>query len=219
MTLTKRSKVAAGLASAALLAATLGAGLSGTTATASGFNGVHLKAHIDPLNNSGVTGRAHIRFDGKRGKVSIDARGLLKDAPHAIHIHFSKQARNECPTNRDDANGDHRLTATEGNPAYGPFRVSLTTRGDTSPASGLALDRFPTTPRGTLNYDRTIKFTNWKDRRGIKNGKGVLVIHGLDYNNNGKYDFGAGASELDPSGATPAEGTDTAACGVLKVRN
>ena len=217
MTLTKRSKIAAGMASVALLAAALGAGVSGTTATAAGFDGVQLKAHMNPLNNSGVTGRASIKFDGARGKVSINARHLMKGVPHAIHIHFSKDARNECPTNREDANLDHRLTATEGGPAYGPFRVSVTTKGDTSPASGLALDRFPTTPKGTLNYDRTFKFENKADRRGIKNGKGVLVIHGLDYNNNGEFDFDAGTSELDP--ALPSEGTDTAACGVLKVRN
>jgi hypothetical protein len=217
MTLTKRSKVAAVLAGGALLAGALGAGISGTTASAAGFNGRHLHAHIDPLNNSGVTGKADIKFDGKRGKVSIEAKGLMKGVPHAIHIHFANKARNECPSVRDDINFDHRLTATEGGPAYGPFRVSVTTKGDTSPASGLALDRFPTTPKGKLDYDRTFKFKNRKDRRGIKNGKGVLVIHGLDYNNNGIYDFDAGTSELDP--ALPAEGTDTAACGVLKVRD
>ena len=38
----------------------------------------------------------------------------------------------------------------------------------------------------------------------------------MDYNGNGMYDFdSAGASELDPS--LPAEATDPAVCGVLKV--
>jgi hypothetical protein len=42
-----------------------------------------------------------------------------------------------------------------------------------------------------------------------------LVIHGIDYNNNGKYDFaGAGKSELNPK--LPAEATDPAICGVLQ---
>ena len=40
-----------------------------------------------------------------------------------------------------------------------------------------------------------------------------MVIHGIDYNHNGKYDFSAGKSDLDPS--LPAEATDPAACGVL----
>jgi hypothetical protein len=53
--------------------------------------------------------------------------------------------------------------------------------------------------------------------RAIANGKGVVVIHGIDYNQNGMYDLaGAGPSELDPTGATPAEATDPAACGILK---
>jgi hypothetical protein len=43
----------------------------------------------------------------------------------------------------------------------------------------------------------------------------VVVIHGVDYNGNGTYDFdSAGASELDPM--LPAEATDPATCGVLK---
>ncbi len=79
----------------------------------------------------------------------------------------------------------------------------------------LAVDRFSTAPNGVINYMRTLNV--WKDFAGdLRNNEAVLVIHGLDYNNNGKYDFeGAGASELDPS--LPAEATDPAACGVIKV--
>lgn len=44
-----------------------------------------------------------------------------------------------------------------------------------------------------------------------------MVIHGVDYNNNGEYEMaGAGPSELDPS--LPAEATDPAVCGVLRVQ-
>ena len=50
--------------------------------------------------------------------------------------------------------------------------------------------------------------------RAIRAGQAVLVIHGLDYNQNGGDDFaGAGASELNS--AVLAEATDPAACGVL----
>ena len=46
--------------------------------------------------------------------------------------------------------------------------------------------------------------------RAIKSGKGVIVIHGVDHNGNGTYDFeGAGAGKLDPT--LPAEATDPAA--------
>jgi hypothetical protein len=52
-------------------------------------------------------------------------------------------------------------------------------------------------------------------QRAIKSGKGVIVIHGVDHNGNGVYDFdGAGASELDAS--LPAEATDPALCGAVR---
>lgn len=47
----------------------------------------------------------------------------------------------------------------------------------------------------------------------LKKGTAVLVVHGIDYNNNGKYDGVLGASELDPS--LPAEATDPALCGAF----
>ena len=51
--------------------------------------------------------------------------------------------------------------------------------------------------------------------KAIRDGEGVVVIHGVDYNGNGAYDFdSAGESDLDPN--LPAEATDPAACGVLR---
>lgn len=53
-------------------------------------------------------------------------------------------------------------------------------------------------------------------RIGIRRGDAVVVTHGFDYNN-GEYDkAGAGPSELDPS--LPAEATDPALCGRLRIR-
>jgi hypothetical protein len=87
--------------------------------------------------------------------------------------------------------------------------------GDTSPDSALAVDRFPTAPRGAVHYDRRINFSSAAVARAIKSGKGVIEIHGIDYNNNGKYYFkSASKSDLDPS--LPAEATDPALCGVLR---
>jgi hypothetical protein len=174
----------------------------------------HTHTRLRALNNSSVVGRAHVRVKHRRLKVSVDAHGLTKGQPHAQHIHFGATARHECPTSADNTNGDFRLSTAEGLPAYGPIAVSLTTRGDTSPASALAVTRFPTAPRGVEHYDRRTR-TSLAVARAIKRGKAVVVVHGVDYNKNGKYDFAsAGASELDPS--LPAEATDPAACGVLK---
>jgi hypothetical protein len=186
-----------------------------TTGTANAGSGeVETDARINPLNNSGAFGHAEVEVMNRRLDIEIDVRGLAPNLPHAQHIHFGAEARHECPTVADDTNGDFRLTTTEGAPAYGPIRVSLTTRGDTSPASALAVDRFPTAPKGVEHYDR--KTHTQKDvANAIRQGKAVVVIHGVDYNNNGKYDFAsAGKSELDPN--LPAEATDPAACGVLK---
>ena len=211
-----RTKVAVG---AALLLAT--ATLTGTMAPASALSAdsvsgaTETKGRMTALNNSGVKGSAEATVNGRRVVVDIDARRVVKNMPHAQHIHFGAQARNECPTARDDKNNDFRLTTTDGAPAYGPIRISLTTRGNTGAKSGLAVTRFPTAPDGKFFYNRQVK-TSKAVARAIRRGEGVYVVHGVDYNGNGKYDFGgAGKSELDPS--LPAEATDPAACAVLKV--
>ena len=215
MQVTRKKKIAAGvllLSSAGLVGGVTGmsADAAGTAAPITGGTETHAK--LQPLNNSGANGVATVTVDGRKIDVSVDAKRLLKGMPHAMHIHFGAQARHECPTVRDDDNADHRLNTVEGIPAYGPVRVSLTKRGDTSPKSTLAVDRFPKAKDHQIHYDRTIGIGK-KPARAIKNGKGVVVIHGIDYNHNGKYDFSAGKSDLDPS--LPAEATDPATCGVL----
>jgi hypothetical protein len=175
---------------------------------------VEKRGFLDPLNNSGAVGRAEIDvFRSGRIDVDVDARGVLAGSPHAQHIHFGAKARNECPSVADDDNVDFRLTTTEGQPGYGPIKASLTTRGDTSPDSALAIDRFPASPRGQIHYDRSFEVGD-RLASAIKRGKAVIVVHGVDYNNNGMYDFkSAGKSELDPN--LPAEATDPAICGVI----
>lgn len=212
------------LASAAVLAAgaMVSAGVMGT-ASADENNGASAQravgtaaGQLNPLNSSGVTGIATVTADGRQVQVKIKARHLAPKLPHAQHIHFGAKARHECPTIADDANGDFRLTTTDGAPAYGPVRVSLTTKGDTSAKSVLAVDRYPTASRGTVDYRRTTK-TSKSVARAVRNGEAVIVIHGVDYNDNGKYDFAsAGKSDLDKT--LPAEATDPASCALLKVK-
>ena len=61
--------------------------------------------------------------------------------------------------------------------------------------------------------DRNAIKTRRAVAKAIAAGEGVVVIHGVDYNDSGAYDFDAGVSDLDSS--LPAEATDLAACGVL----
>jgi hypothetical protein len=213
----KFSKSKSAVAGVALVASAglAAAAVPGSAAT-SGDRGraTHVHADLNQLNNSGAFGKAHVKSHNRRLHVEVDAHRLAKGLPHAQHIHWGKQARNECPTaGRDNANNDFRLETGEGVPAYGPIAVSLTKRGDTSPASGLAVKRFPTAPDGHVHYDRHTKTTK-KVARAIRRGKAVVVIHGVDYNGNGTYDFSAGRSDLDPS--LPSEATDPAVCGVLR---
>lgn len=197
-------------------AAVTGTWATGAAVGADASDAVETRGRLTALNNSGVAGNAEVTAHHRRVITDVDARRVLKGMPHAQHIHFGAQARHECPTAADDKNGDHQLTTTDGASAYGPIRVSLTTKGDTSAKSGLAVNRFPTAPQGQVHYNRHTK-TSKAVAGAIRRGEGVYVLHGVDYNGNGKYDFkGAGKSELDPS--LPAEATDPAACTVLKVQ-
>jgi hypothetical protein len=180
-----------------------------------------LHAKLTELNNSGAQGWAVAAVSDKIRRIVVHASGLTPDAPHAQHIHYGLQALHECPTLALDANKDGRLTTSEGVPAYGGVLVSLTTSGDTSPGSVLAVPRYPVADDGTISYSRSnIEFapvagagSRQQILDAIKRGEGVVVIHGVDYDHSGTYNSSKGASDLDPT--LPAEVTDPALCGVL----
>lgn len=221
---------------ALVAAASLGAGSASAHPQPNGKGAdrtVTLSAQLDALNGSGASGTATATVRNQRiQQIDVHAHGLTPDAPHAQHIHYGERAMNECPGLDLDSNMDGRINTVEGIPAYGPVVVSLNTTGDTTPASFLDVTRFPVSDSGSYHYSRdNIKFTRVAGTGytggggtakqiadAIRAGEGVLVIHGVDYNGNGVYDFeGAGASELDPN--LPAEATDPAVCGVLEVDN
>ena len=194
---------------------------------------ISLTANLSQLNESDASGTATaIVRNQKIRHIEVHGMGLAENLPHAQHIHYGEQAAHECPSIELDKNGDGRINTVEGLPAYGPVGVSLTTTGDTLPSSVLAVDRFPVADmNGMFHYSRdNIEFTavagtGYTAAGGtakqiadsIREGEGVVVIHGIDYNNNGIYDFmSAGASDLDPT--LPAEATDPAACGVLELK-
>src|SRR3712207_8509128 len=113
----------------------------------------HFKAELNPLNRSGAKGHAMLEKNGKKVGIKIRTKGLAPKLPHAQHIHGFKKAVSECPT-LALSGGDNLITTVEGVPAYGPIQVSLTTKGDTSPKSGLAVDRFPVAnAKGSVNYE------------------------------------------------------------------
>ncbi|MDN5790252.1 MAG: hypothetical protein L0H25_05200 [Micrococcales bacterium] len=194
-----------GLAAAATMAISVGPAFA-----ADGAVSTNLKA----VPGSGVhgSGTAMVEVTGTTITVTMAATGLLPDQPHAAHIHFGAGARHECPTLSDDTNDDGHLTTTEGGAAYGSVKVSLTMSGDTSAKSALAIDRFDTAPGGKLSYERGSINVAPDVASAIASGESAVVVHGVDYNKNGKYD-GATKSDLDPK--LPTEATDPALCGVL----
>ena len=235
----KRSSIAyLGTSTVALLAAaTFGAGPAladshDSSKAKKGGKTVTLQAKLHSLNNSGATGHATATVRGQKIlSMKVHAMGLTPDAPHAQHIHYGNQALNECPTFKLDTNRDNRLNTVEGVPAYGPVVVSLNTTGDTTPASFLAVDRFPVSKDGMYSYSRkniditSVVGTGYPGPGGagtaaqiaesIREGEGVVVIHGIDYDQSGAYSLSKeGASELP--GGLPAEATDPTACGVLR---
>ncbi|MGR8011932.1 hypothetical protein [Streptomyces hypolithicus] len=168
---------------------------------------------LQQLNNSGASGTALVSVDGTKLTVKIESEGLVPGQPHAQHIHGSTDGHDfHCPDASADKDGDGIVNTTEGLPAYGDINISLTTKGDTSKDSGLAVDRMPVAGKdGKVAYSRTIEVSQ-KVADHIKDLH--IVQHGIDANDDGKYDFGKGKSDLDPK--LPQEATAPANCGMVK---
>ena len=170
-------------------------------------------------NGSGSQATALLKLNGDSLNVEITGTGFTPNMPHAQHFHGSFTANTDftCPTSASDKDGDGQVNTEEGLPQYGDVIISLTTKGDTSAKSGLALDRFPVADaEGNLNYKRTIQLPegagdNWRNFH--------IVQHGLDVNGNDKYDLeGLGESTFAKSlgvDGIPEEGTNPATCGTI----
>ncbi|MEU6083662.1 hypothetical protein [Streptomyces sp. NPDC047108] len=168
---------------------------------------------LKPLNDSGGTGMAMLHLEGDKLTVKIESEGLTPGQPHAQHIHGATDGHDfHCPEGSDDKDGDGIVSTAEGIPDYGDINISLTTSGDTSKDSGLAVDRMPAADaRGHLTYERTLTVSqdvaeHLQDLH--------IVQHGIDPNGNKKYDFGKGKSELDAK--LPQEATAPAVCGIVE---
>ena len=181
--------------------------------TASAHEGAtSYQADLASVNSSGVTGTGMVTLDGNSATVMIEATGLLAGSPHAQHFHIG--ALGSCPSDglEDDADKDGWVSVSEAAKYYGAIGASLTLTGDTSPDSGLAVDRFPTAEGGSESYSRTFEVTD-DVHKAFEAGTAVIVVHGVDKDGSGAYD-GDIKSDLDPT--LPMEATAPAACGGLK---
>lgn len=200
------------LAVAALSMAVCGPALADTTVT----------AQLHEINHSGVHGTATLTaHDDGSLTVVIHGSGYVPGLPHAQHIHGSFGGRHfMCPTMKNDTNGDGVLTNEEGSGEYGTIFLALTTEGDTSPKNALNTARMPVADAsGRISYRRTIPAADVPDALLHHLSEVHVVQHGIDANNNDKYDLaGLGVSTFAKNlglGTVPEEATDPASCGVL----
>lgn len=170
-------------------------------------------------NDSGSSSTAKLKLDGDSLKISIKGEGFTPNSPHGQHFHgsFTESKKFTCPDSSSDKDGDGQVNTEEGLPQYGEIVLSLTTKGDTSPKSGLAVDRMPMADAdGNLSYSRTIELPAGA---GAKLKNLHVVQHGLDVNGNDKYDLEAlGESTFAKSlgvNGIPEEATNPATCGTV----
>lgn len=165
---------------------------------------------IGELNGSGVEGTVRIKaLPNGKAQVKVVASGLAANLPHAQHLHGTTDGSlTQCPTPAADRDADGLITVAEGGPFYGGILASLTTSGDTSPSSALAVDRFPVSDAdGNLEYVRTFDVP-----ADVLAALGAVqyVIHGVDLNSSGAYD---GDAESSIASGVPLEVTIPAGCG------
>ena len=207
-----------------VVAIVAGSAFGGSTPATSDRGGPDMyRAALKPVphdpaadRGSNVTGNVKLWLTGDQTlKVRVKARGLSPSLPHAMHIH-GKEAAGEiarCPGSerRDDLVDDGLIETVEGLPDYGGILVSFTTRGDTSPASGLALDRMPVAKEnGLLKFKRTFDIpARYADRLDELH----VVVHGADLNGDSMY--GGRTTAL----GAPLEAELPVACGEIRPKH
>jgi serine/threonine protein kinase len=144
--------------------------------------------------------------------VTIDAQGLLNGEPHLMHIHAGAQGACPLASAARVHNGVRFIETKDGAPYYGHVKAALTLQGDTTDKSLLDFARFPST--GTIRYRRTFRMS-LPTANVIRSGSGVIVLHGIDYNHNGRYDDVLGRGGIPGGDRFYAEQTAPAVCGAL----
>lgn len=148
-------------------------------------------------------------------QVTVEAWGLSPNLPHAMHLHGVPGDATDmaCP-GPDAAGADGVVTVVDGAPFYGGILTSLTSTGDVSPGSALALDRYAMADAdGYLYYQRTLtSAAGYTDAGTVQ-----VVVHGIDFDGNGQYAFNPDnpfSSRSSSLGAgIPLEATVPVLCG------
>jgi hypothetical protein len=189
-----------------------GAALALLPATAASAQSDSLSTGLRPLNGSGTSGSATVDISGSEVTVTVTTNGASPEQPHAQHIHIG--GNNVCPTSAADTDGDGFISTPEGQPAYGAVQVSLTTEGDTSAESAVAVDRFPVADAsGTVSYSRTFDLPSGVTADDVRNG--VIVQHGIADTSLGEDPAAYDGPDSPLMAGVPQEATLPTACGSL----
>ena len=167
-----------------------------------------------PTNHVTGSGSATVQLRGTTATVTLDTNGLLNGSPHLAHIHGL--GRGTCPTaaNARPHNGHLSISTGDAIRLYGSTLTSFTQWGSTSGAVPTNIDMNRYAASGNIRYRRTMSVPKLVADL-IRDRDAVIVVHGIDYNHNHIYDFGAlGVSDLDK--ALPGEATAPALCGSLR---
>jgi hypothetical protein len=220
------SKVVKGLILAGALLAAVGAGAAIGSLSSSGSGGTVLSSTTQsveayaaaaaavPTNRVTGRGTVSLQLKGDTATVTLITTGLLDGSPHLAHIHG--QGEGSCPTASSAHLHHGHLSISTGDAiqSYGPTLTSFTEWGSTSGAvpNNIDMNRYPAS--GNIHYTRTMTLPRLVADL-IRDGNAVIVVHGIDYNRNHIYDFGAlGVSDLDKT--LPGEATAPALCGALR---
>ena len=185
-----------------------------------------VKAKLVEVNGSGASGTATLTaLDDGSLKVVIHSKGHVPGVFHPQHIHGSAHGGHfACPTlKKSDTDGDGILQNEEATGEYGTIFFPLTTSGGATATPKDALDpkRMPVADaKGRISYERTFPADMVPDGLIEHLSTMHVVQHGIDTNDNGKYDMEAlGESEFAKNlgkPGVPEEVTNPAVCGVVQ---
>lgn len=196
------------------------AGLAGISVVQAENADVTYKAELSPLNSkttgSDASGEATFTISGDKLTIRITAKGVPPNMEHLQHFHgFAKGDRtSECPTTRDDKNGDGNIDIVETEPVAGTTMVPF----DADPIGMSAVnDTFPRARAdGSFSYEKTVSlkaleaaFTKKFPGRQLDLDRRVVFLHGIPASTK----LPATVASLDH---IPAQVVLPIACGAIK---